>query len=94
MLEDKNLLVVDTRPFSNYTESHIPGAVNTDLMQFHWIDTSKSGIRQFNMQSGLLLSNIGVSKKKLSYSTMTSQAYPPQEVCGSYYIFHITKSQC
>jgi thiosulfate/3-mercaptopyruvate sulfurtransferase len=64
MLEDKNLLVVDTRPFSNYTESHIPGAVNTDLMQFHWIDTSKSGIRQFNMQSGLLLSNIGVSKKK------------------------------
>ena len=64
MLEDRNLLIVDTRPFSSYAESHIPGAVNTDLMQFHWIDTSKSGIRQFNRQSRLLLSNIGVSKKK------------------------------
>jgi thiosulfate/3-mercaptopyruvate sulfurtransferase len=33
-------------------------------MQFHWIDTSKSGIVQFNRQSKLLLSNIGVSKDK------------------------------
>jgi thiosulfate/3-mercaptopyruvate sulfurtransferase len=64
MLEDRNLLIVDTRPFSSYAESHIPGAVNTDLIQFHWIDTSKSGIRQFNRQSRFLLSNIGVSKKK------------------------------
>jgi thiosulfate/3-mercaptopyruvate sulfurtransferase len=60
----KNLLVIDTRPFSSYAESHIPGAVNIDLMQFHWIDTSKSGILQFNRQSRLLLSNIGVSKDK------------------------------
>ena len=59
-----NLLIVDTRPFSSYSESHIPGAVNIDLMQFHWIDTSKSGIVQFNRQSKLLLSNIGVSKDK------------------------------
>ena len=66
MLEDRrnNLLIVDTRPFSSYSESHIPGAVNIDLMQFHWIDTSKSGIVQFNRQSKLLLSNIGVSKDK------------------------------
>src|SRR5215210_8580024 len=64
MLDDRNLLIVDTRPFSSYTESHIPCAVNTDLIQFHWIDTSKSGISQFNRQSRLLLSNIGVSKKK------------------------------
>lgn len=66
MLQDRrnNLLIVDTRPFSSYSESHIPGAVNIDLMQFHWIDTSKSGIVQFNRQSKLLLSNIGVSKDK------------------------------
>jgi thiosulfate/3-mercaptopyruvate sulfurtransferase len=64
MLEDKNLLIVDTRPFSSYGESHIPSAVNIDLMQFHWIDTSRSGIVQFNRQSKLLLSNIGVSKDK------------------------------
>ena len=64
MLKDRNLLLLDTRPFSSYAESHIPGAVNTELIQFHWIDTSKPGIRQFNRQSRLLLSNIGVSKKK------------------------------
>ncbi len=62
--EDRNLLIIDTRPFSSYSESHIPSAVNIDLMQFHWIDTSKSGIVQFNRQSKLLLSNIGVSKDK------------------------------
>jgi len=64
-LGSKNLLLVDTRPFSSYAESHIPGAVNIDLMQFHWIDTSKQGIAQFNKQAKTLLSNIGVSKGKL-----------------------------
>jgi thiosulfate/3-mercaptopyruvate sulfurtransferase len=64
IVEDKNLLIIDTRPFSSYAESHIPGAVNIDLMQFHWIDTSRSGIVQFNKQGRLLLSNMGVSKDK------------------------------
>jgi thiosulfate/3-mercaptopyruvate sulfurtransferase len=70
MLEDRrrrrrnNLLIVDARPFSSYSESHIPSAVNIDLMQFHWIDTSRSGIVQFNRQSKLLLSSIGVTKDK------------------------------
>jgi thiosulfate/3-mercaptopyruvate sulfurtransferase len=65
MIDNRNnLLIIDTRSFSRYAESHIPGAVNIDLMQFHWIDTSKSGIRQFNRQSRLLLSNIGVTKDK------------------------------
>jgi thiosulfate/3-mercaptopyruvate sulfurtransferase len=64
-LRKKNLLIVDARPFSDYADSHIPGAVNIDLTQFHWIDTSKRGIAQFNKQSRLLLSNIGVSKNKL-----------------------------
>lgn len=60
----KNALVVDTRPFGDYAQGHVPGAVNIDLMQFHWIDTSKEGIRQFNKQTKILLSNIGVSKEK------------------------------
>jgi thiosulfate/3-mercaptopyruvate sulfurtransferase len=64
MLGSKSLLLVDARPFSSYSESHIPGAVNIDLMQFHWIDTSKQGIAQFNKQARVLLSNIGVSKNK------------------------------
>lgn len=64
MLGSRSLLIVDTRPYSSYAESHIPGAVNIELMQFHWIDTSKRGIAQFNIQAKLLLSNIGVSKNK------------------------------
>ena len=61
-----NLLLIDTRPFSDYIKGHIPGAVNLDLMQFHWIDTSKQGIKQFNIQMRLLLSNIGVAKDKIA----------------------------
>ena len=60
-----NLLIVDARPFSDYAVGHIPDAVNIDLMQFHWIDTTPEGIRQFNGQTRLLLSNLGVSKNKL-----------------------------
>jgi thiosulfate/3-mercaptopyruvate sulfurtransferase len=33
-------------------------------MQFHWIDTSKQGVAQFNKQMQLLLSNIGVSANR------------------------------
>jgi thiosulfate/3-mercaptopyruvate sulfurtransferase len=64
--EDKkrNLLIVDTRPFSDYSLGHLPRAVNIDTMQFHWIDTSKQGIVQFAKQMKILLSNIGVEKNK------------------------------
>ena len=60
----QQVLIVDTRPFASYAESHIPGAVNIDLMQFHWIDTSREGITHFNRQMRILLSNIGVSAEK------------------------------
>ena len=60
----KDLLIVDTRPFSEYSIGHIQGAVNIDLFQFHWLDTSKVGIKQFVRQSRILLSNIGVRNEK------------------------------
>ena len=63
-LQKKYLLLIDTRSYPDYVKGHIPGAVNIDLMQFHWIDSSKEGIKQFNTQMGLLLSNIGVAKDK------------------------------
>ena len=56
------LLLVDTRSFQDYLRGHIPGAVNVDLMQFHWMDTSKQGILQFNKQMTLLLDCIGVDR--------------------------------
>jgi len=63
-LKDRKLLLVDTRPFIEYSNGHIPGAVNLDMFQFHWVDTTKIGISQFERQSRILLSNIGVSNEK------------------------------
>src|SRR5919206_4476362 len=59
-----NLIVVDARPYSDYAAGHLPNAVNIDLTQFHWIDTSREGIFQFNKQMKILISNIGVTKRK------------------------------
>jgi thiosulfate/3-mercaptopyruvate sulfurtransferase len=64
MLKSEDLLLVDTRPFSEYSMGHIQGAVNIDLFQFHWLDSSKVGIRQFVRQSRILLSSIGVRNEK------------------------------
>jgi thiosulfate/3-mercaptopyruvate sulfurtransferase len=59
---ERRVIVVDTRSFSEFKNGHIPGAVNVDLFQLHWFDTTKRGIKDFNRQTRLLLSNIGVSK--------------------------------
>lgn len=68
LLRNKNernrIIVVDVRPFTDYTLGHIPGAINVDLMHFHWIDTSNLGISQFNKQMQTLLSNLGLTKDK------------------------------
>jgi thiosulfate/3-mercaptopyruvate sulfurtransferase len=70
MLLDSNLagkiVIVDTRSLSEYLDGHIPGAINIDLMQFHWIDTSKIGISQFNRQMKILFSNLGLSDTKFA----------------------------
>ena len=58
----KKMVIVDVRTFADYIRGHIPGAINVDLMHFHWIDTSKTGISQFNKQTRILLSNFGLSK--------------------------------
>jgi thiosulfate/3-mercaptopyruvate sulfurtransferase len=58
-----NTIVIDARPFSEYKSGHIPGALNVDLFQLHWFDTTKRGIKDFNRQSRLLLSNIGIRRK-------------------------------
>ncbi len=57
-----NTIVIDARSFSEYKNGHVPGAVNIDVFQLHWFDTTKRGIKDFNRQSKLLLSSIGISK--------------------------------
>jgi thiosulfate/3-mercaptopyruvate sulfurtransferase len=57
---DPNLLIIDTRPFSNYVTGHIPKALNLDFMNFHWLDTTNEGIIQFSKQMKLLLNCLGI----------------------------------
>lgn len=64
ILNDSNLLIIDTRSFKEYSEGHIPGAINLDLFAFHWIDTSLDGIENFNKQTATLFSFVGITNNK------------------------------
>lgn len=62
---NSNLIIIDTRSFSDYLAGHIHGSINLDLMNFHWLDTSKEGILQFNRQMKILLNYLGVKLNKI-----------------------------
>ena len=64
ILKEPQTLIIDTRSLKEYSEGHIPGAVNLDLFAFHWIDTSKEGIDNFNKQTQMILSFAGVTEEK------------------------------
>ena len=63
-LDDSNLVIIDARSFKEYSEGHIPGAVNLDLFAFHWFDTTKEGIESFNKQMQQLFSFVGITNEK------------------------------
>jgi len=64
ILNDSDTLIIDTRSFKEYSEGHIQGSVNLDLFAFHWIDTTKEGIQNFNKQAEMIFSFVGVSSEK------------------------------
>ena len=64
ILNDPDIILVDTRSFKEYSEAHIPGSVHLDLFAFHWIDTTKQGIEDFNNQARKLFSFLGVTSEK------------------------------
>lgn len=64
ILNNSDILIIDTRSFKEYSEGHIPGAVNLDLFAFHWVDTSKEGIENFNKQTRMLFSFVGITEEK------------------------------
>jgi len=67
--KNDDTIIVDTRSFLEYKNGHVPGAVNIDLFQLHWFDTTKRGIKDFNRQTRLMLSNIGNSNLYLKSSS-------------------------
>ncbi|HET6516625.1 MAG TPA: sulfurtransferase [Nitrosopumilaceae archaeon] len=64
ILNEQNLVLIDTRSFKDYSEGHIIGAINLDLFAFHWFDTSKKGIENFNYQTTDLFSFVGITSEK------------------------------
>jgi len=64
ILNDPNLLLIDARSFKEYSQGHIPGAVNLDVFAYHWFDTSNAGMQAFNAQSKELFSFVGVTNEK------------------------------
>ena len=64
IIDDSNLILIDTRSFQEYSKGHITNAVNLDLFSFHWIDTSQDGILSFNEQFTKIFSRIGISEGK------------------------------
>ena len=64
ILNNSNIVIIDTRSFKEYSEGHIPKAVNLDLFAFHWIDTTKEGIENFNRQAETLFSFVGITPEK------------------------------
>ena len=64
ILADPNLVIVDARSYSEYSKGHIPGSVNLDLFYYHWSDTSKDGMKAFDMEMQKLLSYVGITREK------------------------------
>jgi thiosulfate/3-mercaptopyruvate sulfurtransferase len=64
ILNNPNMILIDTRSFKEYSKDHIPGSINLDLFAFHWIDTTKQGIENFNRQTETLFSFVGITGEK------------------------------
>jgi thiosulfate/3-mercaptopyruvate sulfurtransferase len=72
-LDNPNLILIDARSFKEYSQGHIPGAVNLDLFAYHWFDTTPQGMQIFNEQTKKLLSFVGItlSKKVIFYDDVS-----------------------
>ena len=64
IIDKEDLLIIDTRSFKEYSEGHIPNAVNLDLFSLHWLDSSKTGIEAFTSQMEKIFSFVGVTYEK------------------------------
>ncbi len=64
LANNRAILLVDTRPFTDYHTEHIPKAVDLPMTEYHWSDTSPTGIRAFTNQMERLLGFIGVTSNK------------------------------
>ena len=62
--QDDSVLILDARSYKDYSNGHIPGAVNLDLFSFHWVDTSQKGLVSFGEHMRKILSYAGIDENK------------------------------
>ncbi len=65
LIQSPKLVLVDCRSYKEYAEGHIPGAINVDLFYYHWLDTTKDGIKSFEKQMQTLFSFMGITKQSI-----------------------------
>ncbi|NDB51054.1 MAG: sulfurtransferase [Nitrosopumilaceae archaeon] len=72
-IKNDSLVLIDARSFKEYSQGHIPGAVNLDLFAYHWFDTTPQGMQFFNEQTKKLLSFAGITlaKKVIFYDDVS-----------------------
>lgn len=61
---DKSLVLVDTRPATDYWAGHLRGARHFDPFPFHHYDTSERGIAEFRAQLEWIFSALGISGRE------------------------------
>lgn len=62
MIKNTDVIVVDCRSYNEYEKGHIPTAVNVNLFNYHWLDTTREGVIAFQKQMMNLLSITGVNR--------------------------------
>jgi thiosulfate/3-mercaptopyruvate sulfurtransferase len=59
---DPTLRLIDTRKSAEFEAGHLPGAVNVDIYDLHWWDSSPEGLTGFRRQHEEALGAAGVSR--------------------------------
>jgi thiosulfate/3-mercaptopyruvate sulfurtransferase len=63
--DDRDLVLVDTRPAADYWAGHLEGARHFDPFPFHHSDTSEAGLRNFRGQLTWIFSAIGIRGREI-----------------------------
>ncbi|MGH7838811.1 MAG: sulfurtransferase, partial [Candidatus Binataceae bacterium] len=62
--DNRDIVLIDTRPAADYWAGHLEGARHFDPFPFHHSDTSEAGLRNFRGQLQWVFSAIGISGKE------------------------------
>ncbi|MGH8275147.1 MAG: sulfurtransferase [Steroidobacteraceae bacterium] len=62
--DNRDIVLIDTRPAADYWAGHLEGARHFDPVPFHHSDTSEAGLRNFRGQLQWVFSAIGISGKE------------------------------